>query len=130
MKVSNSLAFQDINYQTTKEYLQRKTAFELSVTNLKEPWNLKVSSDGLSNGSEVFKGNVVYKQSADSDPLVLNQVLQQIASGEGSETITTTDLAGQWNNNTGLLLMPTSNKVMPAGKYTGTLTWELSNSNT
>jgi len=130
MKVSNSLAFQDINYQTTKEYLQRKTAFELSVTNLKEPWNLKVSSDGLSNGSEVFKGDVVYKQSADSEPLVLNRVLQQIASGEGSETTTTTDLAGQWSNNTGLLLMPTSNKVMPAGKYTGTLTWELSNSNT
>jgi len=125
LEVSNGLAFQDVNYQVTQEYLHRKTPFTLKVKNLNQDWELKVSSDGLTHDGQPFYGNVVYKHSADSLPLTLDKTLQKIASGEATDTTTTSDLASTWNSESGLLLQPYSKKIMPAGKYTGILTWEL-----
>jgi len=125
LEVSNNLAFQDVNYQVTQEYLQRKTPFTLKVKNLNQDWELKVSSDGLNNGEQEFYGNVVYKHTVDSMPLTLDDSLQQIASGDATDTTTVSDLSSTWSNESGLLLQPNSRKIMPAGKYTGTLIWEL-----
>jgi len=125
LEVSNDLVFQDINYRATNEYLQRKTPFVLKVKNLKEAWNLKVSGDELFNGSQPFEGDVVYKTADNSEPIVLDNSLQQIATGSASDTTTTVDLASKWSENSGLLLHTDPDDVMPAGKYTGELTWEL-----
>jgi len=105
--------------------LQRKTPFVLKVMNLKEAWNLKVSGDELFNGSQPFEGDVVYKTADNSEPIVLDNSLQQIATGSASDTTTTVDLASKWSENSGLLLHTDPDDVMPAGKYTGELTWEL-----
>ena len=127
LTVSNNLSFQDVNYKSTSALLHRKTPFTLSVTSLKEPWTLKVSTAGLYQGSQPFYGDLVYKNSDDSTPLVLDDNLQQIASGTSPDEKTTTDVTKNWTSDSGLLLQPTS-KTTPAGKYTGTLTWELDDS--
>lgn len=61
LTVSKSLSFEDVNYETTKKYLERKTDFDLSVKSLKVPWNLTVSTTGLTHDGTAYNGNIVYK---------------------------------------------------------------------
>lgn len=125
LNVSKNLEFQDVNYKATTKYLPRKTPFKLSVTDLKEPWTLKVSTTDLKDGTQPFYGNLVYKQNADATPLNLDDSLQEIDSGKASDTASTTLISSDWTKNSGLLLEPNATETTPAGTYTGTMTWEV-----
>lgn len=129
LKVSDNLAFQDINYKATQNLIQRKTPFTLSVTSLKAPWSLQASTKGLflnGNGTK-FNGNLVYKTNSTTTPITLSEVLQPIATDDSEyETATTSDISGNWSNDSGLLLQPTS-PDNTAGQYSGTITWSLNN---
>lgn len=127
LNVSDTLEFQNINYQTTKQIIKRKTPFTLNVTSLKSPWILQVSTDGLAlNGDgKKFNGNFIYKKTDSSTPITLSNTLKDIASDNNSyESITTSYLANDWNSNSGLLLQPIKVNNQ-AGKYSGKLVWDV-----
>ena len=127
LKTSDQLEFNDINYKTTQEFIQRKSQFELDVISLESPWILQVSTKGLflnSNGQK-FNGNLIYKKDENSNIQTLDENLQQIASDSNSyPSSTTTQIAKDWKNNTGILLQPNSS-TNQSGKYSGKLTWNL-----
>ncbi|KRN94393.1 hypothetical protein IV57_GL002153 [Companilactobacillus kimchiensis] len=129
LNVPNDLVFNDINYKVTDPFISRKADFSLDVTSLASPWVLEVSTTGLHlNGTGTrFNGELIFKNNSTEEPLVLNSTFQQIASNDKSyDTLTTDHLADNWNNDTGILLQPTSANNQ-AGKYTGKLTWNLVN---
>jgi len=129
MNVSPNLTFQSVNYKSTTQYLKRTTDFDLSVTSLKEPWTLSVSSNGLSNGTDDFNGNIVYKRSATETPIVLSDTIQPVESETESHNTTTTDnIADDWTSDTGLLLEPDADDMNSAGQYVGKLSWTVTSS--
>lgn len=135
LTVSKNLSFEDVNYQTTKKYLNRKSDFDLSVKSQKEPWNLTVSTAGLSHDGTAYNGNIVYKTDSTTDfapsttPTVytLDDSPDVIAKDDTShETNTTDDISSGWTKDTGLLLAPTA--FNEAGEYSGTLDWTITDS--
>lgn len=52
------------------------------------------------------------------------QVIQTDSTAHDTSTVD--DIAATWSAGTGLLLKPDINTVNPSGKYTGTLTWTIS----
>jgi len=129
LTVSNNLQFKDINYRDTTEYLQRQSGFQLSVTSLKEPWQLSVSTNGLYLDGKTLNDNMalVYKRDAaanystlDSDPTPVEE------DTVSHDTSYTEDISGDWTSKTGLLLKQLG--ASEAGEYTGTLTWIVADS--
>lgn len=129
LEVSLKLNFQSINYGSTKKILGRTNDFDVSVTSLKNPWVLRASTTGLYNGSQPFYGNLIYKDSATSDPIVLSSTPQTIDEDLTSHTTKTVDdISDDWTSNSGLLLENDTSKENKAGQYTGTLNWTAINS--
>ncbi|KRN99376.1 hypothetical protein IV57_GL002499 [Companilactobacillus kimchiensis] len=129
LEVSNDLAFQNINYQVTNPLIHRATPFTLNVTSLKSPWILQASTNGmyLNGTGSKFNGDLIYKKNATDNPLTLSNTPQEIDSDSNSyDDVTTSQLAKNWTDETGLLLKPTAANNQ-AGKYTGTVTWEVIN---
>ena len=129
MTVSNNLAFKDVNYGDNTEYLQRKNDFTLSITSLREPWQLNVTTDGLYLDGKTLNTNMalVYKKNTDSNYETLGSSPTVIAQDtSSSETSSTTDITDDWTNSTGILLKQLG--ISTAGSYTGTLTWTASDS--
>lgn len=127
LAVSKSLAFKDVNYGNTDKYLTRKSDFDLSVTSLREPWQLSVTTNGLYLDGKTLNNELalVYKDDQDSDYQTLSSTPTLIDQDTTSyETSTTTDVSGDWTKNTGLLLEQLGTST--AGQYSGTLTWEVS----
>lgn len=127
LTVSKNLAFQDVNYINTNEYLKRKNAFTLSVASKKTTWQLSVTSDGLSYNGEAFNGNLVYKdpdkstyENLSSSPTVIEE------DSTADDTLTKTNISGDWTSDSGLLLKQTGQSVV--GQYAGTLTWTITDS--
>lgn len=129
MTVSKNLKFKDINYTDDTEYLPRSNNFDLSVTSLRSPWKLDVSTDGMYLDGTTLNDNMalVYKKDADASYQTLSSTPTQIESNKNSyDTDTTDDISDDWTNKTGLLLKQLG--TSQAGQYTGTLTWILSDS--
>lgn len=129
LTVSKDLTFKDINYSDDTEYLQRSNDFDLSVTSLRDPWKLAVSTDGMYLDGKTLNSNMalVYKKNSDTDYQTLSSTPTQIESNNTSyDTNTTDDISSDWTNKTGLLLKQLG--TSQAGQYTGTLTWTLSDS--
>lgn len=129
MTVSKNLKFKDINYTDDTEYLPRSNNFDLSVTSLRSPWKLDVSTDGMYLDGTTLndKMALVYKKDADASYQTLSSTPTQIESNKNSyDTDTTDDISDDWTNKTGLLLKQLG--TSQAGQYTGTLTWILSDS--
>lgn len=129
MTVSKNLKFKDINYTDDTEYLPRSNNFDLSVTSLRSPWKLDVSTDGMYLDGTTLNDNMalVYKKDADASYQTLSSTPTQIESNKNSyDTDTTDDVSDDWTNKTGLLLKQLG--TSQAGQYTGTLTWILSDS--
>lgn len=129
LEVTPTLQFQDVNYKTANTILYRKSDFDLSVTSLKEPWKLSATTTGLYKGTQPFYGNLIYKQTDISKPIVLTDDAKVVAQDNKSYTTKTTDdIAASWDNNSGLLLSNDVNKIDSAGTYTGTINWTAINS--
>lgn len=129
LEVTPTLQFQDVNYKTANTILYRKSDFNLTVTSLKEPWKLSASTTGLYKGTQPFYGNLIYKQTDTSKPIVLTDDAKVVAQDNKSYTTKTTDdIASSWDNNSGLLLSNDVNKIDSAGTYTGTINWTAINS--
>ncbi|MQS76274.1 hypothetical protein [Companilactobacillus halodurans] len=129
MTVSKNLNFKDINLGDTTEYLKRNSDFDLSVTSLREPWQLNVSTNGLYLNGKTLDSNLalVYRKTADSNYAAIGSTPTMIDEDTTShETSSTEDIADDWTNNSGLLLKQLG--ASNAGKYTGTLTWTVSDS--
>ena len=129
LTVSNNLQFKDINYGDTTEYLKRQSGFDLSVTSLKEPWQLSVSTNGLYLDGKTLNNNMalVYKKDAASNYSTLNGTPTPIEQDTVSRDDSYTDnISGDWTNNTGILLKQLGSSE--AGQYTGTLTWTVADS--
>lgn len=129
LTVSNDLKFKDINQGDSTEYLPRQGDFKLTVTSLKQPWQLKVSTEGLYLDGETLNDNMalVYRKDEDSEYDVLGDspilVEQDTTShDEKSEK----NISKDWSSNTGLLLKQYG--LSEAGSYTGTLVWSISDS--
>lgn len=129
MTVSNNLAFKDVNYGNNTEYLPRKSDFDLSVTSIREPWQLQVTTNGLYLNGQTLNNNMalVYKKDSSSQYNTLSTTPTLIDENTtSSDTSTTTDIADNWTSNTGVLLKQLG--ISTAGQYTGTLTWTVSDS--
>lgn len=130
LTVSNNLDFQNFNHITTHLLIPRADPFTLNVTSKLTPWMLQASTKGLflnGNGQQ-FNGNLVYKETSSSLPLLLTNTIQKIASDPTSYTNDhTDDLTQNWNQDSGILLQPTKS-IDQAGKYSGQLDWILTNS--
>jgi hypothetical protein len=129
LEVSKSLQFQDVNYGDTTQYLSRKNNFDLSVTSLRSPWQLTVTTNGLYSNGETLNDNLalVYRQYNDDDFTTLSDEPTVIDQEDTShDTNVTENIADEWTKNTGLLLKQLN--VSPAGQYTGTLTWNVAES--
>ncbi|KRK64638.1 hypothetical protein FC72_GL002046 [Companilactobacillus tucceti DSM 20183] len=127
LNVSDSLAFQNIHYGNQSTYLKRTSDFNLSVTSLREPWQLSVTSKGLYNSDNSLNKNMnlVYKKDNDSDYMNVSETPVIVATNNQSYTTSTTDnISGNWTSDTGLLLKQLG--LSPVGHYTGTLTWTTS----
>ncbi len=129
MTVSNNLQFQDINYGDTTEYLQRKSDFDLSVTSLREPWQLSVSTNGLYLDGKTLNNNLalVYRKNTDSTYNTLSSTPTLVDQDTTThETSATDNISDDWTKNSGLLLKQLGSST--AGQYTGTLTWTVADS--
>ncbi|WP_125713608.1 hypothetical protein [Companilactobacillus kedongensis] len=127
LNVSDSLAFQDIHFGNRSDYLKRKSTFDLSVTSLREPWELSVTTKGLYSSSNSLNNNMnlVYKKDTSSDYKTLGTTPVVVESNSNSyDTSTTNNISGNWTADTGLLLKQSG--ISPVGTYTGTLTWTVS----
>ena len=127
LTVSNNLSFKDVNYGDDSQYLTRKKDFDLSVTSLREPWQLNVTTDGLYLDGKTLNNNMalVYKESSDSTYQTLSSTPTLIDKDTTSHSNSYTDnISDDWKKNTGLLLEQLG--TSQAGTYTGTLTWEVS----
>lgn len=127
LNVSDSLTFQDINFGNRSTYLKRKSDFNLSVTSLREPWILSVASDGLYDSDKTLNDNfaLVYKKDNDSNYQAINDSPLVIETNNNSyDKSTTDDISSDWTSDTGLLLKQI--ELSPAGKYSGTLKWYVS----
>lgn len=124
LTVSNSLQFKDINYGNSTEYLHRKNDFTLSVNSLREPWQLKVTTDGLFLNGKTRNDNMemVYKKNNNATEKALSSSPTMIAEDTTSHTTNSTaDITKGWTSDSGLLLKQLG--LSTAGNYTGTLTW-------
>lgn len=129
MTVSNNLAFKDVNYGDTTEYLQRKNDFDLSVTSLRSPWQLNVTTNGLYLNGKNLNNDMalVFKKNTDSNYETLGASPTVIDQNNTSyDTSNTDNVSDDWTSNTGILLKQLG--ISPAGSYTGTLTWTVSDS--
>lgn len=127
MTVSNNLKFKDINYSDATQYLTRKNDFDLSVTSLREPWRLNVTTNGLYLDGKTLNSNMalVYRKNSSADYQTLSSTPTTIDQDNTShETSYTDDISDNWKTHTGLLLEQLG--TSQAGQYTGTLTWEVS----
>ncbi|KRK64637.1 hypothetical protein FC72_GL002045 [Companilactobacillus tucceti DSM 20183] len=127
LNVSDSLAFQNIHFGNKSTYLKRASDFNLSVTSLREPWQLSVTSNGLYNTDNSLNKNMnlVYRKDNNSDYVNIGDTPVIVATNDQSYTTSTTNnISGDWTNDTGLLLKQLG--LSPAGHYTGTLTWTTS----
>lgn len=127
LTVSKNLAFQDVNYISTNEYLKRKNDFTLSVASQKTTWQLSVVTDGLSYNGSDFNGNLVYKnpnsstyQTLSSSPTIIDE------DSTANDDLTETNISKDWTSDSGLLLKQTGQSM--AGQYSGTLTWTIADS--
>ncbi|MFC6322631.1 hypothetical protein [Companilactobacillus baiquanensis] len=126
LKVSDNLAFQDIHFGNRSTYLKRKSDFDLSVTSLREPWQLSVTSNGLYDSNNDLNGNMtlVYRQNDTSDYSPISSTPLVVETNNNSYTTSTTDnISEDWEPDTGLLLKQL--EISPAGTYTGTLKWTI-----
>lgn len=124
LTVSNSLQFKDINYGNSTEYLHRKNDFTLSVNSLREPWQLKVTTDGLFLNGKTRNDNMemVYKKNNTATEKALSSSPTMIAEDTTSHTTNSTaDITKGWTSDSGPLLKQLG--LSTAGNYTGTLTW-------
>ncbi|WP_338232634.1 hypothetical protein [Companilactobacillus muriivasis] len=127
LTVSNSLQFNDINYGNPTKYLHRKSDFTLSVDSLREPWQLKVATDGLYLDGKTHndKMEMVYKKTSSAPENVLSSSPTMIAEDTTSHaTNSTANISKGWTSDSGLLLKQLG--LSTAGNYTGTLTWTAS----
>ncbi|MFD1417518.1 L-type lectin family protein [Companilactobacillus keshanensis] len=127
LNVSDSLAFQNIHFGNKSDYLKRKSTFDLSVTSLREPWSLSVTTNGLYNSSNSLNNNMnlVYKKDTASDYMTIGTTPVEVETNDNSyDTSTTNNISGNWTSDTGLLLKQSG--ISPVGTYTGTLTWTVS----
>lgn len=127
INVSDNLEFQRVHFGNRATYIKRQSDFDLSVTSLREPWKLSVTTDGIydSNSDLNEKMALVYKNSSQSDYAAINSTPLVVATNNNSyETITTDSISKNWTSDTGLLLKQLG--LSPAGQYTGNLTWTVS----
>ncbi|GEO46394.1 cell surface protein [Companilactobacillus paralimentarius] len=126
VNASKDLDFQDVNYLSTNEYLKRKNGFSVSVTSLRNPWKLSVSTSEIKKGNVNFNGILVYKK---KDGTVYDLTSEEVPIAENdvvSDQLVTTVISKDWTDNTGPLLKQTG--ISEAGKYSGTVTWYVTNS--
>lgn len=126
LEASPTLDFQDVNYFSTAKFLKRKSAYQVSVTSMRNPWKLSVSTSELTKDNEVFQGNLVYKK---ANGVIYNLSKDDVPVAENdtiSDELVTQVISDKWTNDTGLLLKPDG--ISTPGKYSGTLTWTIKNS--
>ena len=129
MTVSTDLSFQTTNTGNNQKYLSRTSDFELDVTSLREPWKLEVATNGLFLNGQTLNNNMdlVYKANSSSAAQTLTSSPTLIDQDSTiNQTATTTDIADDWTQNTGLLVQQSG--VSLAGQYTGLLNWTLEDS--
>lgn len=127
LNVSDGLEFQNIHFGNKSTYLKRKSGFNLSVTSLREPWKLSVTTNGLYDSSNDINSNMelVYRNDDQSNYSSLSETPFTVATNNESYSTSTTDnISDKWESDTGLLLKQLG--ISPAGQYTGTLTWTVS----
>lgn len=126
VQVSEYLNFQDVNYFSGDKILKRKSDYSVSVTSLRNAWSLSVSTSKIKKGNVDFNGVLIYKKkdgttydlTSDEVPIATNNVV--------SNQLVTTTISKDWTNNTGPLLKQTG--PSEAGKYNGTVKWDVINS--
>lgn len=126
VNASKNLDFQDANYLSTNEYLKRKSGFSVSVTSLRNPWKLSVSTSEIKKGNVKFNGTLVYRK---KDGTVYDLTSEEVPIAENnvaSDQLVTTVISKSWTDNTGPLLKQTG--ISEVGKYSGTVTWYVTNS--
>ena len=126
VQASEYLNFQDVNYFSSDKILKRKSDYSISVTSLRNAWTLSVSTSKIKKGNVDFNGVLIYKRkdgttydlTSDEVPIATNNVV--------SNQLVTTTISKDWTNNTGPLLTQTG--PSEAGKYNGTVKWDVINS--
>lgn len=122
---SKSISFNDINYSSKADYIQRKDDGYVKVTSRNNPWQLRtrvVTPLTKANDNEQFAGSLLYidddqRSALDDSPTLIEQ--DDHSYPEETETM----ISDSWKDNTGVILKQTG--LNEAGKYTGVLEWSL-----
>ncbi|MQS76645.1 hypothetical protein [Companilactobacillus halodurans] len=123
LSVSPNIDFQTIVQSNSKKLIKRQNNnFNLSVISLREPWQLTATATLLADNKTDFKGNLVFKNNQTTQNL-LNSPIDIYEDSTSSDTEKTTNISGNWSNDSGILLKQTNQNE--AGQYQGTITWTL-----
>lgn len=122
---SKSISFNDINYSSKADYIQRKDDGYVKVTSRNNPWQLRtrvVTPLTRANDNEQFAGSLLYidddqRSALDDSPTLIEQDNHSYPD----ETVKT--ISDSWKDDTGVILKQTG--LNEAGKYTGVLEWSL-----
>lgn len=122
---SKSISFNDINYSSKADYIQRKDDGYVKVTSRNNPWQLRtrvVTPLTKANDNEQFAGSLLYidddqRSALDDSPTLIEQ--DNHSYPEETETM----ISDSWKDDTGVILKQTG--LNEAGKYTGVLEWSL-----
>jgi len=123
-------SFGNINQVSPSMLIPRKGIWNIIVDDTREsgtksPWILSATTDGLYNGNNPFKGNVIYKNSNGAEQNISSDSLLQIASGLKNQTgEQQTNVGSAWNSSEGIMLKTTG--LNTAANYSGKMKWTLS----
>lgn len=101
--------------------IHRNGSWKVNVYSVNASWELEASGTPLKNGNTVFDGEMVYK-TGDSILPMTTQV--PISSSDEVDGTSTTIIGDNWSTDSGILLK-SNGKTELAGKYTGTIDWDL-----
>ncbi len=120
--------FQFIRANDRAQTIDRQDDWGVQVESTNTVWTLTAESSALVNKSgDTFNGGLIFTdKNGDTSSLQNNPVLIDKDTSV-STTPETTNVSGLWAKNQGVLLRVNSG-VVPSGKYSGTITWNLSDS--
>lgn len=123
-------SFGAINQATSSMLVPRSGLWNIIVNDsreddIKSPWYLSVTTSGLYNGSNPFKGNVIYRNSNGVENIISNEKSAMIASGHKTQSGNQSTNVGQsWNDAEGIMLRTSGFNTQ--GLYSGKMNWTLS----
>lgn len=128
LTVSNNVSFKDFNYQAANGLVKRNGKWTVTVTSSNTPWTLTAKGNDLTLDGDNTQtmGPMIFRDKNGND-FSLTDMTPIIASNSeiNSDTVAT-DVSGSWGDNDGILLK--SEGVYPAGRYTGKIEWNLTES--